>query len=307
MLLDDYKAANVKPQQVTFLLQNYGDNTARGRLDANSDLRSVFPMRCVLLSSGEDQPDGEASMLARILSVSLERRLVNRHRLTAVQQFAPHLHVLTVDYLAWLSATSATKDNNRRYQAHRATFLKQLEHVLDRATNPGRIASNIAVLLVSWETFGRFLQERGHWAQERIDDWLQVCLRELAALARAQLTLTTQERYSAIFLETLRALVASGRAVVLENGVGGSEPGQVVVGVRDETGTFLITQAAYDEVSRHLRAAGRGMNCSVRALSQMFQHDGLLQSVEPPSLVVKKRIGGSRPCCWHLPRDILEG
>ena len=146
MVLDDYKAANVKPQQVTFLLQNYGDNTARGRLDANSDLRSVFPMRCVLLSSGEDQPDGEASMLARILSVSLERRLVNRHRLTAVQQFAPHLHALTVDYLAWLAATGATKDNNRRYQARRATFLKQLEHVLDRAMNPSRIASNIAVL-----------------------------------------------------------------------------------------------------------------------------------------------------------------
>jgi hypothetical protein len=34
MLLDDYKAANVKPQQVTFLLQNYGDNMARGRLDS---------------------------------------------------------------------------------------------------------------------------------------------------------------------------------------------------------------------------------------------------------------------------------
>ena len=224
MLLDDYKAANVKPQQVTFLLQNYGDNTARGRLDANSDLRSVFPMRCVLLSSGEDQPDGEASMLARILSISLERRLVNRHRLTAVQQFAPHLHALTIDYLRWLAMTSATKDNNRCYQGHRATFLKQLEHVLDRATNPGRIASNIAVLLVSWQIFGRFLAERGHWTQERVDDWLQVCQRELAVLARAQLTLTTQERYSAVFLETLRALVASGRAVMLENRLVGSEP-----------------------------------------------------------------------------------
>lgn len=246
-------------------------------------------------------------MLARILSVSLERRLVNRHRLSAVQQFAPHLHALTVDYLAWLAATTATSDNNRRYQEHRATFLKQLEHVLDRATNPGRIASNIAVLLVAWETFGRFLTERGHWPAQRIDDWLGVCLRELVELARAQLTLTAQERYSAIFLETLRALVASGRAVVLENGMTAGEPGQIVVGVRDEAGTYLITQAAYDEVSRHLHAAGRGMNCSVRALSQVFHHDGLLQSVEPPSLVIKKRIGGSRPCCWHLPRDILEG
>lgn len=56
MLLDDYKAAHVKAQQVTFLLQNYGDNMARGRLDANSDVRSTFPMRCVLSAAARTSP-----------------------------------------------------------------------------------------------------------------------------------------------------------------------------------------------------------------------------------------------------------
>lgn len=88
MLLDDYKAAHVKAQHVTFLLQNYGDNMARGRLDANSDVRSTFPMRCVLISSGEDQPEGEASTLARILSVPLARREVDRGRRDAQRE--PH-------------------------------------------------------------------------------------------------------------------------------------------------------------------------------------------------------------------------
>ena len=305
MLLDDYKAANVKPQQVTFLLQNYGDNMARGRLDANSDLRNTFPMRCVLISSGEDQPDGEASTLARILSVQLARRMVDRVRLTNIQEHARELHPLTVAYLRWLAAETLA-DNRALHQQTRTAFLAQLEGTSDDATNPGRIASNVAVLYVAWETFGRFLDAGGHWPSERVRSWLTTCKRELFALARAQLHLTTQERYSQLFLETVRALVASGRAVLLSPETGLPEPGQVLLGSRDSNGTYLIAQAAYDEVCRHMRAAGRPVGFSLRALSQLFQQDGLLQSVEPPSLVIKKRINGSRPCCWHLPPDLLD-
>jgi hypothetical protein len=308
LLLDDYKAANVKPQQVTFLLQNYGDNMARGRLDANSDLRNTFPMRCVLISSGEDQPDGEASTLARILSVQLARRMVNRERLTFIQQHARDLHALTIDYLAWLAAGADTSGNQALHQASRAAILAQLEDATAGATNPGRIASNVAVLYVAWETFGRFLEARGHWPAEQVRAWVLTCKRELCALARAQLHLTTQERYSQLFLETVRALVASGRAVLHTSGSSSQElqPGQMLIGAYDSSGTYLIAQAAYDEVCKHLRAAGRPVGFSLRALSQLFQQDGLLQSVEPPSLVVKKRINGTRPCCWHLPVDILE-
>ena len=282
---------------------------ARGRLDANSDLRNTFPMRCVLISSGEDQPDGEASTLARILSVQLARRMVDRARLTVIQQHAHQLHALVVDYFTWLAAGADISGNRTLHQASRAAILTHLEAATEDATNPGRIASNVAVLYVAWETFGRFLEARGHWHAERVQIWLIACKRELVALARAQLHLTTQERYSQLFLETVRALVASGRAVLHSPEAGAMElqPGQVLIGTLDASGTYLIAQAAYDEVCRHMRAAGRPVGFSLRALSQLFQQDGLLQSVEPPSLVVKKRINGTRPCCWHLPASILEG
>jgi hypothetical protein len=307
MLLDDYKAAHVKAQHVTFLLQNYGDNMARGRLDANSDVRSTFPMRCVLISSGEDQPEGEASTLARILSVPLARCEVNRERLTAIQQGAEGLHALTVDYLRWLAAGADQGGNNQRHQAIRAAILSQLEESLDNATNPGRIASNVAVLYVAWEVFTRFLAERGHWATERAADWLLTCNRELLGLARGQLNLTVQERYSQLFLETLRGLVVSGRALIynIESGVPELRSNQVLLGARDYQGTYVIAQASYDEVCRHLRAAGRLVTFTQRALSQLFEQDGLLQSTSPPSLLVKRRINGVRCWCWHLPAEVL--
>ncbi|MEM8534441.1 MAG: bifunctional DNA primase/polymerase [Chloroflexota bacterium] len=307
MLLDDYKAANVKPQHVTFLLQNYGDNMARGRLDANSEVRSAFPIRGALISSGEDQPEGEASTLARILSVQLERQTVHRGKLTEVQQHARQLQLLTIDYLTWLASAPDLTGNRDLYQATRASILSRLEDATEHATNPGRIASNVAALYVSWDTFSRFLAARNHWPPERIQAWMLACKRDLLNLAKAQLELTTQERYSQIFLETVRGLLVSGKAVIINLDGQGHEPGpaHMVLGAQDSRGTYLIAQVSYDEVCKHLRAAGRNVGFSLRALSQLLHQDGLLQTTDPPSLVIRKRINGARPWCWHLPHGIL--
>jgi hypothetical protein len=59
-------------------------------------------------------------------------------------------------------------------------------------------------------------------------------------------------------------------------------------------------------VCKHLRAAGRTVGFSLRALSQLFYQDGLLQTTESPSLLIKKRINGTRPWCWHLPAGVLD-
>lgn len=213
-----------------------------------------------------------------------------------------------MDYLRWLASGADLGGNNQRHQAIRAAILSQLEEAVDNATNPGRIASNVAVLYVAWEIFTRFLAERGHWPAERASEWLLTCKRELVGLARGQLNLTVQERYSQIFLETLRGLVVSGRALVydIENGVPELRPSQVLLGAKDYQGTYLIAQATYEEVCRHLRSAGRLVTFSQKALSQLFEQDGLLQSTAPPSLLVKRRINGVRCWCWHLPAEVLS-
>jgi hypothetical protein len=108
MVLDDYKAKNVKEKDVTFLLQNYGDNMARGRLDAEANVKSAYPIRGVLISSGEDQPEGEASTLARILTVDMARGAVHRGKLTTIQNQSAYLHTLTIAYLQWLAGRDET-------------------------------------------------------------------------------------------------------------------------------------------------------------------------------------------------------
>jgi hypothetical protein len=310
MLLDDYKAAHVKPAQVTFLLQNYGDGMAQGRLDANAVARSAFPIRATLISSGEDQPEGEASALARILSVPLARGEVDRTKLTAVQETAAQLPVLLVDYLHWLAAQPPDlAANRRRHTAQRQAILVCLEATTEYATNPGRIASNTAALAVAWHTFSTFLEQQGYWRPERVQAWLGFCQQHLIRLALAQVHLVTEERASLLFLQAVRSLVASGRAVLqnLEAESQEMTTAQALIGSVDRNGTYLMTPTAYDLICEYRRKAGHMVPFSQRALAQMLEQDGLLISTDADGRheAVLRYINGQRVRCWHLPANIL--
>lgn len=310
-LLDDYKAAHVKPAQVTFLLQNYGDGMARGRLDANAEARTAFPIRATLISSGEDQPEGEASALARILSVSLARGQVDRAKLTDVQTSAQTLPVLLINYLAWLATQPAMLAHNRdRHTKQRARLLAALEIVSDQATNPGRVASNVAALGVAWHTFGQFLRERGYWREERVVTWLGLCAQHLQQLAAAQVNLVTDERYSVQFFQTVRGLLATGRAQMqnldLSNGEVTKPP--ALIGGYDHAGAYLLP-AAYDEVRKYRYQMGMPLAFSQKALLQMLEQEGLFVTTDDkarkPQKVITRHLDGKRHRCWHLPPGIV--
>jgi hypothetical protein len=300
MILDDYKAAHVKDHAVTFLLQNYGDRMARGRLDSNSEARAAYPIRATLISSGEDQPQGEASVFARILSIPVASGVVDLGHLTAIQERPELLHALGVAYVQSLARHSDPQAYTAVYRRVRSELLEQID--TRQATNPGRVISNVATLYTAWAAFGRMLREGNYWPETRIVMWLALVKRELTELARRQLALTRQERYAAVFLETLRSLLASGRAVLLDLDAEASErpPQQVVVGARDSGGVYLQTTVAFNEMVRQLRALGQPAAFTKRALAQQLAQDGLLESRADDCLMVYKRFNGVGSWCWHL-------
>ena len=120
--------------------------------------------------------------------------------------------MLLVDYLAWLAGSPVVLQKPRAHGQQRAQVLAALEAASDQATNPGRIASNVAALGIAWQTFGHFLRERGYWREERVVTWLGLCAQHLQQLAAAQVNLVTDERYSVQFFQAVRGLLATGRA-----------------------------------------------------------------------------------------------
>ncbi|HRC58770.1 MAG TPA: DUF927 domain-containing protein, partial [Kofleriaceae bacterium] len=310
MVLDDYKLVHVDKENVISILQNYGDGLARGRLTASSDLRRAYPIRAVLLSTGEDQPEGEAATYARMLSVSIGRGWIDLNVLTRVQTDAALLQILMLDYLRWLATTPARlKQHQERHHAIRVASINAITQRVEHAVNPGRIASNVAAIQLAWECFGAFLEERGHWPAERVRSWLDHCTGELLALALSQATMTTEERYSVIFLNTVRSLIASRKCALVDLGALDTDTKHAtVIGGYDTEGVYLIRDAAYDAVAQQLKAAGRTVGFTQRALAKMLFDDGLMVSTTPPNLAVyKRRINnGAGAWCWHLAADALH-
>jgi hypothetical protein len=105
----------------------------------------------------------------------------------------------------------------------------------------------------------------------------------------------------------LRGLIASGKVrIQRSNSETPDSTGGTPIGYQAESGIFIVTGLAFDEVSRAARSAGRPVNYSLRALSQMLEQDGLLVSTAPPSLVVRRRFNGAVVWCWHLSSQAVE-
>src|SRR5205085_2825568 len=70
-LVDDFKPEVIPPYQVVRILQTYADNTARGRLKADATTNVSRPIRGLLVCTGEDVPEHNASAVARSIVVAV--------------------------------------------------------------------------------------------------------------------------------------------------------------------------------------------------------------------------------------------
>ncbi len=122
-------------------------------------------------------------------------------------------------------------------------------------------------------------------------------------------TLVTEERASLVFLQAVRSLLASGRAVLqnLEAEFQEMTTAQVLIGGFDGMGTYLMTPTTYDLVCEYKRRAGQVVPWSQRALVQMLEQDGLIVSTDGDGRhkAVLRAINGQRVRCWHLPVHVL--
>ncbi len=172
----------------------------------------------------------------------------------------------------------------------------------------GRVGAH-AALAIAWHTFGAFLEQQGLWRAERVGAWLSVCQDHLSRLALTQGTLVTEERASLVFLQAVRSLLASDRAVLhnLEGGTPEVTPNQVLIGGFDHTGIYLMTPTTYDLVCEYKRRAGQVVPWSQRALVHMLEQDGLLVSTASDGRhkAVLRVINGHRVRCWHLPVHVV--
>jgi hypothetical protein len=105
-IVDDYAPSNLDARELEMkaarLLRAAGNGAGRGRLRADMTERAAYPPRGLIVSTGEQRPQGQ-SVLARTLVVELDGRAVNLPALTAAQETANRLPHALAGYIAWLA------------------------------------------------------------------------------------------------------------------------------------------------------------------------------------------------------------
>jgi hypothetical protein len=299
ILIDDYKPRYVKMTDLTTFIHNYADNRARGRLRRDSTAMNSKPVRGIVISTGEDMPAGEASVMSRMIIVRVPKDAIDIDLLSATECKCNTLPAVMAEYLRWLPETLDVS----RVNLWRDQYTRQLAG----STNPGRIALNMAQNRMAWTVLGDFLTAHGAWTESerlRADaEYQTISLETIRGMA----TKVDEEKAASVFSAAVKAMLAAGEAVILPRNESSEPPlGKTLLGWQDDDGVYLIGDAAYHAVEKWLRQEGRSIGFTSQAVWEQFAEDKkLTKGIDGrPSRSV--RIGGTVKRIVHLCPGIFE-
>lgn len=304
-MVDDYKPRIVKIWDFVDLIQRYADGNDRMRLSRDAQVRRREAMRWWMLSTGEDVPAGESSTLARMVILRFKRRpdgAAYNAELAKAQRLAKFMPTVMARWIAWIRDTHADRAFASRY----AMAVQKTGDFIQKNTkdvpNVPRIANNVAMLWVAWQTWCDFVKEQPGFAAPAVNEF------PAADLALAQSRQVIEEKPSFIFLTAVREGFEAGRftAAKRNSNSAADAGGDNFIGYYDVHGFYLLP-AAFLYVSRWLREAGVQLGFSQRELYRLLTEEGLLAKTNKAEekTTVNIKVGGvsqvTRRVLWIKP------
>jgi len=267
---DPYRAREME-QAATRIVRSVGNCSGRGRLASDLSLRTVYRPRGLVISTGEQVPDGQ-SITARMYTVELRPGDVDLERLSAAQGEAGRYPHALVGYLSWVAGqwSHLAEELPRAQLAQRAQLLDEMagQHL--------RIPDVLATLYLGLDVGLAHAVEVGALTGAQAQEWRERGWEALKAGAEAQARRIEQERPTVRFLEVLGDLLAQGRVRLKrarsEQSMGGGED----VGWYDDDYIYLLSDSSYNVIARFLRDEGSHFPVKERALHKALVEEGYL-------------------------------
>ncbi|MBM4072795.1 MAG: hypothetical protein FJ271_28290 [Planctomycetes bacterium] len=288
-LVDDYKPEVVQAYQVVRVLQTYADGSARGRLKSDATANVLRPIRGLLVCTGEDVPEHNASAVARSVIIKVPQQAKNVAAGTRCLNECQNYAAVMADFIGWLIT-------GNRMAAFAARFVElQQRYYSDVAgqQNDIRIATNLAQLGAAFELFAEYLADAWDGWQEAGRQFVE---EDLITVRDNMLGEAKEQQGSEVFLRTLAELIRFNHVRVegltvqrdaehkpLIGRVPGARPGVVLAGP-DLDRLEICTSLALAQVNACLRQQGRpDLKITESALLQQLREDGRLldQKGEP--------------------------
>lgn len=332
LTIDDYApdVANAAPAAAR-VMRGAGNGAGRQRLGRGGRLLPARPPRGLLISTGEDEPQGK-SLAARFLSVPLRDGSVNWEGMTRAQHAGAQGHFAA-------AMAGFIQDTARRLpqiQRHRPGWARRLAGSLGEVAHP-RFANAGAELLVGWAAFLLFARRAGAISRiERKDLWRsgRAAVTRILDAQRARLATTDP---AGRFVELLASALASGMAHVTtpektppllpgedvlpataqrgplawgwRNPDVGWQPGGDHIGFIDDGSLYLLPNEVYRVVDRAARAQGSPLGATIRTLWALLddRHVLLTRDQARSRFTIRKGLAGVRQEVLHLdPHTVVE-
>ena len=304
------------------LLRAQGNRSGRGRMRADTTLRAEYYPRGLIISSGEDVPNGQ-SLRARMVVVELSQGDVDLEVLTELQKAAAEgvLASALSGYLRWLAPQM--EDLKERLLVRRRELRAEAAGAGAHARTPDTVAS----LALGIEQFLAFAVESGAITDTRAQELWDEGWQALGEAAEAQAEHQAGEEPTRQFLDLLIAAIVAGDAHVANAKTGeqpedaerwgwrsgstgadeyeGAElqPRGKCIGWLSEDGSLLLEPgAAYAAAQRMARDQGTSLPIKKQTLYKRMAEKGLLASRDPRGgrNTTRATIDGERKTVVHL-------
>ncbi len=306
VVIDDYApAADLRSQQdqvrrAQRVLRNVGNHAARGRLRQDLTQRPERPPRAIVVCTGEDLPPG-ASILARLLTLEVERDAIDRCVLTRLQESREAFAVAMRGYIEWLrvrwvelsalpARVSAVRDQIRPGAAHR------------------RQPEAVAHLPVAFDYLMAFAEEVGAVLPAEAQRRRAQAAEALTAVAERQASLLRAANPADAFVSVLRTLIVQGTALLLpkheDRSRGGS--GVDVIGWQDEECVYLLPEAARRAVAAFMRDSGDAWSYTPTTLHRALVSAGVVVPGPDGRPETQARVGGQKRRVLKMPAERLR-
>ncbi len=295
------------------LSRAFGDGADRGRLNADSTIKSSELPRSVAIITGEDLPAVGQSGLARFFIVDVDRGDIPVGKeMTDLQEAARngYLQKAMLGYIKWLQ-----QQTDGLPERLREMFLNFRQMCIDINGMEGRAPETVACILVGYAMMLDYFRNVGLFDADTAKGMLQDAHRLLTATSKQQARSMDDEKPTRIFLDSMVELMASNSVVMKDltgtgNEKSGKKPGVDLVGYFDNDYYYLLPKVAFGCVSKLCREQSTEFPVSLKALYKHLRTDGILKL--PPDVgddtpTRTKRVDGKLLRVLWIPRNAMDG
>jgi hypothetical protein len=336
-VIDDFKPVGGKSgvenlhAKADRIIRGAGNQSGRGRRNANLEARPTYHPRCLMVATGEDLPRGE-SLRARMVTIEVKLGDISAEAITRLQHAAAsgQLALAMAGYIRWL-APRMEELRRTLPEAIRAYRARE-----DLMSHHARGSDNYGNLMEGLRLFADYATDMGAITEVERESLLSEGKVHLSQLMDAQAAYLQDADDVDRFLSLLRTAFTMGRAHLsdhLTNGPPNPDPlywgwrkltrddelgreykDEVPLGARigwlADSAIYLDPDAAFTTAQRLAHEQGHGFEITQRTLWQRMKDRRLLLLQESAKkegrLKVKQRVAGKMEWVVALPRTALE-